>query len=313
MKKIKSCIQNLYFLMVTICFSNYVAAQADSDLKVVFDKTNNLSQLVEITNEGQTVIYSTNNILKFPSYAFDTSHIAFVVVNREIEKPETNPSPLFNHKLVILNDSHVPVAEIEEVHRYNWSPSGLQIAYIIGEDKEYYPGFVPTQLQIIDVAEKNKTMIPFVSAYDIQWTAHDQNIYLQADKNVFVFNPSNNTLKETSYKGIYFSPNGEYYYLPSYDGGIFSLYKSSANERIIPSILLQNDLLNPIGWLNHTNCIIIRGDQRNHVNIINVENGKSVDIKKELFSSGNGYISLDVLDDEKDKTLKELDVILLNN
>ncbi len=293
-------------ILVSYAF-NDSTAQNRTELEIKYNKENGVSQIVERNSESVNVVQSTNNILRSLTISYDGSYYAVIMVNHEINYPDKYPSPEFNRKLIVYDENHETVMEILNVFRYTWSPTESKLAVIIGEDIE--PGFRSKETYVYNVLDQTKFEIPVI-AYDVVWAMHDNKIYtMNFAEGVYVFEPRSNTLQKTSYTGIYFSPDGKYYFEPIYDGAFFAVRKTSNNEKEETHPLLKEEYLQPYGWLLQTNCLVSRQHPHDHSFIINVENGQSEIINKEpARGGGNGLIPLDFLGARKAEILQSLDV-----
>jgi|GEM_PF-6116092 len=139
-----------------------------------------------------------------------------------------------NQKLTLISAEGRFIRAIDRVRRYVWSPDGARIAYITGNYTEDYPGFRTTGTWIMDLTSDTAQKI-CETGYEVEWARFDGNIYIDTydDRGVLRYDPRSSKLEPASYKGIYFSDDGKYYYAPSREGTDFGLYSTESGENLI--------------------------------------------------------------------------------
>jgi len=229
-------------------------------------------------SQTKTVLYSTSgDIGRNIAWSYDGSYLAFLV-SGTLTDAHGGDADSSQH-LVVVTPEGKPVKVVPNVRYYRWSPSKSEIAVLIGSQIEGGLEFDPTKTCTIDISTGEEIEIP-VLAYDLYWASHDNRIYFYVLHNpVVVFDPEDRTTTATPYHGIYFSPDGSYYYCPSMEGSPFYLYRTENNELVKSSNpILQKEILFPEGWLEGTNCLVVWDYKRKVADIINVETGKSCEV-----------------------------------
>jgi hypothetical protein len=141
-------------------------------------------------------------------------------------------------RLVVLNIDGTVVDSVAGVRRYAWDPSGTRIAYITGNYSED-TGFQTTGTWTYDVSAKQAQRI-HSGGRDVQWAAWDGNIYIYdpskqsgSKSKVLRYDAQTRELAATSRQGIYFSPDGSYYYAAQYGGADLRIFKTQ-DDRPVP-------------------------------------------------------------------------------
>jgi hypothetical protein len=144
----------------------------------------------------------------------------------------------FDSKLVILGVDGEVRDSISGVYKFSWDPNGERIVYVSGKpDSEV--GFRSTGTWIYDSRTKKSKRI-HASGYDVEWAEWDGNIYIDAPQStaagsgVFKFDPRSEVLSHTTHVGIYFSPDGRYYYRGGGEGDPGGQIYLSAGDRLMP-------------------------------------------------------------------------------
>ncbi|MFH1738107.1 MAG: hypothetical protein ABIH23_03805 [bacterium] len=247
-------------------------------LDLIQDKDTKMFHLVErrVDSQIERTVYSSDHYLSNAHWSCDGGYLAFLV------RGETDNIGAgdFGQKLVIQDSAGRQAIEIPDVRRYRWSPFTSKIAGIIGDDIEGGVGFVSKTFFMYDIPTKEKSEFS-TKAFDLYWAKHNNSIYLaHCHKNdpTEIFDPVRKVKTATSYLGIYFSPDGAYYYSPTCDGSLFILRKTENNETVQSHPTLQKEYLYPRGWLEGTNCLVVWDYNRRVAEIINVETGKSLEV-----------------------------------
>jgi hypothetical protein len=186
-------------------------------------------------------------------------------------EPETETK----NRLVVINIDGKTVHLItDDVRKYEWSPDGSMIAYLTGIELEEGIGFKPTGAFIFDVVRGVSTPIvkdfPYPkderykgSGYDLKWAAHDSNLYITefdwAGGN-YMYDPRTGKTQPVLYKGIYFSPDGRFYFDRNPEDAA-RLYITATNEDIGGRVKSRFGYL-PEGWVD---------DMPHHIHVIKVE------------------------------------------
>ena len=170
-------------------------------------------------------------------------------------------------RLLLLNLNGEVLHRIPGVRRYAWSPEGDQIAYITGRFTEDGVGFETTGAWLYDIESKQATQI-HEGGLDIQWALWDNNVYIYDPANeefpesiVYRFDVAEGSAGRTSFKGIYFSPDGTYYYDPGYDAASIRIFRTQTGEQVsvdlsLPSAGAVRTANSAVGWLDDNTLIL---------------------------------------------------------
>ncbi|MFB3788360.1 MAG: hypothetical protein ACE15F_18530 [bacterium] len=253
------------------------------------------------------VKYISNRHIDDLSWSFDHTYLAFqysgmtyseFMPPEEIEKKGLDPAADVGHALVILDRNYKLKTEWPNVRRYYWNPSlSNSLVAITGENSEEGIGFIPREVIVYDVDKQYRTILPN-QVIDVFWALHDHKIYLQ-NEHVVSFDPRNMKIADTSYQGIFFSPDGSYYYSPSIEGSYFTIRRTNNDEMVHTHPALKEEYLQPQGWLEGENCLVVYDYGRKVTEIINVENGKSMQIPKYFQTKLGAYVPRLLLDESQ--------------
>jgi len=159
------------------------------------------------------------------------------------------------HLLVFSNDGKLN-RTIPRVQRYAWSPDGNRIACVTGTRYEGF-GFRADKLIVINTANWSQRVLEEGIAYqDIFWAAFDSMIYTTDYQHVYRINPRTGKVEKTTYKGIYFSPDGKYYFGANYEGGGFAVYERQTNKNVTPEGFEGNPAVNFHCWLPEGSTLV---------------------------------------------------------
>ncbi len=199
---------------------------------------------------------STKKIYERAGWIFNNSQIHnspdgkyFAALLTEPEFRKTSNGLFFlNHELLVFSRTGEVTLSRPRVQAYDWSPDGHKLACIIGTDYEG-EGFGPESLIVIRIDGRTELSRKSESDEDISWANHDSMIYTTDMVHVFRVNPRTGARSATKYKGIFFSPNGKYYYSANYEGGTFGVYERTTNKEITPSGYYDMPSVGYIRWL----------------------------------------------------------------
>lgn len=154
--------------------------------------------------------------------------------------------PLTN-RLLILNSRGDIIHLIDDnVRRYGWSPDGAKITYITGTNYEGGEGFKPTGVFLFLIKEGVRTQIAD-RAYYVNWARFDSCIYYNDLKQVYRYNPVTRITEQTTFNGLYFSPDDKYYIALTSEDGPY-LYVTATNVEITDRVKSRFGYL-PQSWL----------------------------------------------------------------
>lgn len=153
-------------------------------------------------------------------------------------------------------------ARVEEVFLYSWSPDGERLVVITGIPSEGGFGSFCGEIEIID-AETGSIFHTGLDGCDLHWAEHDAAIYTRthigSGGTVIRYFPETDRAEVTPFHGLRFSPTGEYYYEPSWEGIPFELYEASNNTEIhLDSKFLNRTdrIWSPRGWLDAVTLVL---------------------------------------------------------
>lgn len=123
----------------------------------------------------------------------------------------------------------------------SWNPDGTAVAYLqAGDDARGTEYRRPERVAVWRVEDDAATSITELGRtwlVDLQWAVFDSSIYVHdlshADSTVvYRVDTEAQRLVPTAYKGIHFSPNGDYCFRPPHDGGPFIVYNSRTGKEV---------------------------------------------------------------------------------
>lgn len=174
-------------------------------------------------------------------------------------------------RLSILDRSGDVVRSVDSVREFVWSPTGEQIAYITGTPYEGGLGFVSTGTSVLDMETLETSQVYPDGGWSLEWAAWDRNLYIWdlrrgREPQVMRYDPVSDNVEETSYHGIHFSPDGQWYYEPAKEGEPFRLFTASG-ERELPfsdwgadtgAFLRSREMryAQPRGWLDNRTLLV---------------------------------------------------------
>lgn len=195
--------------------------------------------------------------------------------------PVANPV-VWPRRLIALEKTGRVLKKIEGVQRFSWSPNGAYIACILGEDTEGF-GFVPSDLVVVNTSTwKQKIIGRRIRYTDVSWAAFDSMIYVTDYHRVYRVNPESGLTEKTERRGIFFSPNGKYYYNANYEGGSFAVFDAMDDRVVTPSWLEEKTtFVNSHRWIGGTS-VLVAGDITKSQKVVDIATGK-------LLASFPGY------------------------
>jgi len=251
--------------------------------------------------ESPTILFESTRCIDKVFWSFDRAYLAFVVNGKENDE--------FGRKLILLNKQLSLETEIPDVCYYQWSPQANQLVAIIGKDEEAEVGFTCDRIIIFNADTKEKISIPAIG-YDLFWAKHNNVIYVDTmlhDPGILSYDPVKRVVVNTEYKGIFFSPDGFYYYTVDKEGGgYFSVRKSSDQMIVDTNPMFQKDELYPLGWIQGTDCILIRDWRKKETIVVNVNNGKQTKVGYMEYVYIKPYLPIEILGEKGKEIIDSL-------
>lgn len=175
-----------------------------------------------------------------------------IAVIEEISRPDR-----LNPRLAILDAQGAVLHLISDVQSFSWESSGRRIAYVTGTQTNHR--FDSTGIWILDI-QSGVSQRVYPTGLDVHWAAWDENIYIYVDPSqgsrttpveVVRYEPELKRSVETSHRGIYFSPDGKYYYRGSYHDDLGGEVFERAGDKLIslPSLSKIDGPPIGIGWV----------------------------------------------------------------
>lgn len=159
-------------------------------------------------------------------------------------------------KLLLFTKEGKLLITIPDVQRYAWSPDGKAIACITGTDVEGF-GFRADKLILINSVDWSQRVLKEGITYqDIFWAEFDSMIYTTDYQYVYRIDPRARKVEKTKYQGIYFSPDGRYYYSANYEGAGFGVYERATNRDVTPEGYKANPAVNFHQWLPEGSTLV---------------------------------------------------------
>ena len=303
----------LWFVSVLFLCNLAYGAAGNLDIVIVKESGKNSVVLMGKDQMAAKSIYSATSLSDL-SRSYDKNYFSFIQ-HGDLLNPDSNQwQGDTGQKLIIMDLNHNPVDEIADARRYEWSPFEHKLVTICGERTEEGSEYTCKEIFVYDLKKRSKIIIPLV-AYDLFWARHDNTIYLDTYNNkqrVYSFNPVDKTLNKTSYRGIYFSWDGLYYYNDPYEGGgEFSVWRTRDNMRIeTPSILKDSSHLCGVGWIKSTHCLLVSEliDERSCY-LVNVDSGKMALVDQSIGQRIRGcaeYLKREILGDKAEEIMQSV-------
>jgi len=257
------------------------------DNKIVTLKHNIYNNHKIIFNYKNNCYKSYNGIL---SLDYTGDKIALSVSCKYNGKESKNQ--YYRTLIIISSKDEKDIISFNHGSIYSFSPDGNAIVYAedyIGETGSAIPPGYQGGLWLYDFNTKTKKRIDTLGVVtggdyrpqDVNWSAHDGNIYYTDYDKVFQFNVKASKGEIVPYKGIYFSPDGKYYVGTPYEVGTNYLYRTSDNremvewETTIKAVNKDSDYIYFEFWSKKLNAVIFRISNTENV-IFDVGKGKVI-------------------------------------
>jgi len=255
-------------------------------------ETHDAKQLYIVRDTIRQTLWVGGSYVYRASIAPNSKHVAFV-------STQVNNDGKQNYDLLVLDLKGKLVAKADSGIRYSWSPDGNEIVFIKGYNIEMGEGFRPTQTGILNVETKDIQILDF-RTYDVHWSSFDSQIYFidYETGKVKSLDPAKGILRLTSYKGIYLSPDGAFYFKPNYEGGNFGLYTKD-NVDITESFLRATGGVYPEAkWLDESKLLVrdenLKLDNVHRNLVFNVRMNKAIVFEGSIIgtSSNSKYVGI---------------------
>ena len=142
-------------------------------------------------------------------------YVGALVVN-----PESQKEGLWRFDFHVVNRLGKTVYEVKNAQAFKFSPDDRYAAVTVGLPLEGAGGFKPEGTTIVDLRAKTEWSVPELKdATEVDWTTlPDEGLTLVGKKpsgkqKVWAYRLKNRRAWATKWKGIHFSPDGEYYYM----------------------------------------------------------------------------------------------------
>lgn len=184
-------------------------------------------------------------------------------------------------RLFLINRSRRRILTQDSVCNFAWSPKGDKIAWISGIRIEGKDVPISFGIHIYDFRSKQKKQLTTSSDVDVRWASFDGNIHAQTrmgNPPFVIYDPMTGKQEISQYRGIDFSPNGEFYYL-RYDGEgrmFDKLYERASNLEVkLPGDIAKR---NPtfVKWMRGEPAVVIVGDYVATKHVVDVKNARVV-------------------------------------
>jgi WD40 repeat protein len=180
----------------------------------------------------------------------------------------------YHSRLMIFDSEGVRVFQISNVIRFSWSPNGKFVAYVEARGNGESYRIIPRTLKVIDV-QSHKVNTLFQAAFeDLAWPSFDSMIYYTDYRKVYRVNPWNGMRDATTYKGVYFSPDGHYYFSANYEGGGFAVYERITYRDVTPDGYRGNPAVNFHRWVGEGSTLVF-GDYHRDKQVYDMDRKQS--------------------------------------
>lgn len=167
-------------------------------------------------------------------------------------------------RLVVLELSTNRVHTMDlEVRVSTWCCGGGKLAVVTGPPFEGGIGFLPERLLILDMESGTQdTLAGVAHPYQLHWAPFDSSLYIKSAPGpearglpasrsvVHRYDPSAGRISPTQRRGIFFSPDGRYYFDSPGEGTGFKVYRSSDDREVGWALPKEFDSEGPEGeWM----------------------------------------------------------------
>ncbi len=215
-------------------------------------------------------IYRSSGIISGDvSVSPDGRFISLVEVVQQSGRPQT--------QLVVLDTSGRIARTITNrvFSKHVWSGPN-RIAFIVGRPGEGGDAFRPESVSIVDVVTGAEQRLEGISRpYQLHWASFDSSLYLNvfppqgargrdAAPRVYRYDIQRGALSVTSHRGVFFSPDGLYYFDPSVEGSAFRLYRASDDQDVTARLQLPAERVRwgpEFGWMPGAGHVLLFVDR----------------------------------------------------
>ncbi|MEM7676264.1 MAG: hypothetical protein AAF449_09700 [Myxococcota bacterium] len=140
-------------------------------------------------------------------------------VGAMVVDPESRGSGLPTFTFYVMDARGRTVAQVAYAQGFSFSPEDRYVAVTTGRPYEGASGFEPVATKIVDLKTKRQWEVPELKdATEVDWTNLPEGMSLLAkkplgEKKIWKYLVSRRKAAATNWKGLHFSPDGEYYYL----------------------------------------------------------------------------------------------------
>lgn len=180
-------------------------------------------------------------------------------------------------QLVILDVSGRVVRAIADkpIVRHIWCCTG-RIAVIVGRSFEGGLGFMPEGVSVVDVLTGVEQRLDGVDLpYQLHWAPFDSSLYIKAFPPrgargpaavppVYRYHAPTGRLSLTPRRGVFFAPDGRYYFDPSVEGSEFRLYRTADDQDVTQRLALPSDQIKrgpEFGWMPGAGHVLLFADK----------------------------------------------------
>lgn len=141
-------------------------------------------------------------------------------VGATVVDPTSKKAGLFSFVLHVIDERNRTIATARDAQDFRFSPDDRFVAITRGRPFEGATGFVPEATEIVNLKSRERWTIPeFKDATAVDWRrspGEDLTLLARlptAGRKVWTYPMATRRGEATSWKGIHFSPDGQYYYL----------------------------------------------------------------------------------------------------
>lgn len=194
------------------------------------------------TRTPRAIYQSTGRIPDEVEVSPEGNYVSFI-------EAVTSNSGVTRRRLVVIDPRGTVVRAIEDtqVGTYAWCCGSGIVAVIGGEPKEDgHIGFTPETVRLIDIATGVVQQLAGIEGlpYQLSWSAADSALYIKTlptggQSRVYRYDVRTKSVALTSRKGVFFSPDGRYYYDWYTPGMGFHLYRAVDDVEVTGELVSQ--------------------------------------------------------------------------